>query len=58
MNEWITTYRDLDVVSNEGMSLAREKDQVWRESPFSQGGAGHLLVATVFFASHKLFGSR
>jgi len=32
LNKWITSHRDTDVVSKEGMSLAQENDRLRREN--------------------------
>jgi transposase len=50
LNKWITTNRDLDVVSKEDQGLARENDRLRRENRILKEERDILKKATQFFA--------
>ena len=53
LNKWITVHRDTDVVSKEGLDLAKENDRLRREVRLLKEEREILKKATVFFASQK-----
>jgi transposase len=53
LNKWITAHRDIDVVSNEGLSLAQENDQLRRENRILKEEREILKKATVLLASQR-----
>ena len=54
LNKWITTHRDIDVVSNEDLGLAQENNWLRRENRTLKEEREILKKATmVFFASQK-----
>lgn len=50
LNKWITTHRDLDVVSKEDQGLADENDRLRRENRILKEERDILKKATQFFA--------
>ena len=53
LNKWITAYRDTDVVSKEGLSLAQENDRLRRKNRILKEEREILKKATQFFAGLK-----
>ena len=53
LNKWITAYRDTDVVSKEGLSLAQENDRLRRKNRILKEERETLKKATQFFAGLK-----
>jgi len=53
LNQWITVYRDTDVVSKEDLDLAKENDRLWREIRLLKEEREILKKATQFFAGLK-----
>lgn len=53
LNNWITAYRDTDVVSKEDLSLAQENDRLRRENRILKEEREILKKATQFFAGLK-----
>jgi len=53
LNKWITAHRGTDVVSTEGLELAKENDQLRRENRLLKEEREILKKATQFFAGLK-----
>jgi len=53
LNKWITAHRDIDVVSKEDLSLAKENDRLRREIRLLKEEREILKKATQFFAGLK-----
>lgn len=53
LNKWITAHRDMDVVSKEDVSLARENDRLRREVRILKEERDILKKTTQFFAGLK-----
>ena len=53
LNKWITAHRDTDVVSKEGLDLAKENDRLRREIRLLKEEREILKQATQFFAGLK-----
>jgi len=53
LNKWVTEYRDMDVVSDEGHDLARENERLRKENRILKEERDILKKATVFFAAQK-----
>ena len=53
LNKWITTHRDTDLVSKEGLDLAKENDRLRRENRLLKEEREILKKATQFFAGLK-----
>jgi len=53
LNKWITSHRDIDVVSKEDLSLAQENDRLRRENRLLKEEREILKKATQFFAGLK-----
>lgn len=53
LNKWITTHRDLDVVSKEDQGLAQENDRLRRGNRILKEERDILKKATQFFAGLK-----
>ena len=57
LNEWITTHRDTDVVSDKDLDLARENEWLRRENRILKEERDILKKTTAFFTSQKPRGS-
>ena len=53
LNKWITVHRDTDVVSKEGLDLAKENDRLRREVRLLKEERKILKKASQFFAGLK-----
>ena len=53
LNKWITQHRDMDVVSQEDLDLAKENDRLRREIKLLKEERDILKKATQFFAGLK-----
>jgi transposase len=53
LNKWITVHRDTDVVSKEGLDLAKENDRLRREVRLLKEEREILKKAAQFFAGLK-----
>ncbi len=53
LNKWVTAHRDIDVVSDKDLELARENERLRRESRILKEERDILKKATAFFASRK-----
>ena len=53
LNKWVTAHRDMDVVSDKDLDLARENERLRRENRILKEERDILKKATAFFASQK-----
>jgi transposase len=53
LNKWVTAHRDIDVVSDKELDLARENERLRRENRILKEERDILKKATAFFASQK-----
>jgi len=58
LNQWITAYRDIDVVSKEDLSHANDNDRLRNEIRLLKEERDILKKATQFFARQKPSGCR
>ena len=53
LNKWVTAHRDVDLVSDKDLDLARENERLRRENRILKEERDILKKATAFFASQK-----